>query len=74
MKASKEQNTEDKDKALHVADVSNSSVWWDSLNSSERDEYFDMYYRDMERMDLLRTCSIDELDSTDIEQIYNDYN
>jgi hypothetical protein len=32
-----------------------------------------MYYKDMEKMDLLRCCDVDELDSDDIEQIYNEY-
>jgi hypothetical protein len=63
-------NTEDKD---NIVVISNSSAWWNSLDGFERDEYFNMYYRDMERMDLLRVCSVDELDSCDIEQIYNDY-
>jgi hypothetical protein len=61
------------DKKLHISDVRDSRNWWDSLSSIEKDEYFDMYYKDMEKMDLLRCCDVDELDSDDIEQIYNDY-
>jgi hypothetical protein len=56
-----------------VSVVRDSSAWWNSLDSLERDEYFIMYYRDMKRGNLLRICGIDELESDDIEQIYNDY-
>lgn len=58
---------------LNISDVRDSRIWWDSLSSSEKDKYFEIYYKDMEKMDLLRCCDVDELDSDDIEQIYNDY-
>ena len=58
---------------LNISDVSDSSLWWNKLNSTEKNEYFEMYSRDMERMDLLRATDVDELDELDIEQIYNDY-
>ena len=66
-------NKKEQNEQCTIPVVSNSSSWWNSLSSIERDEYFNMYYRDMERMDLLRTSSVDELDSCDIEQIYDEY-
>lgn len=52
---------------------SDSRLWWDNLSSSERDDYFEMYSRDKERMDSLRTTDVDELDDYDIEEIYNEF-
>ena len=56
-----------------ISNFINSKVWWENLSNIEKNEYFDMYYKDMKRRDLLRTVNIDELDDLDIEEIYNDY-
>lgn len=48
-------------------------VWWESLSSEERDEYFEKYTREMERLDLLRTTDVDELEECDIKDLYNDF-
>lgn len=51
----------------------NTETWWGSLTEEERHQYFNMYCKDMERRESLRVIDIEELDSTEIEQIYWDY-
>lgn len=62
-----------KDESMKITITRNTEGWWNSLTEEERQEYFNMYYKDMERLDLLRVMNIDELDSTDIEEIYWNY-